>query len=285
MTTTQWLLVVFGTLISFAVGSFLCVVIERLPVELDEPNEYGDRYDTRAWADVLGGSSRCSSCGAAIRPIDKVPVLSWFLLRGRCRGCGDRIPGFHPIVEMVVPVLFLGSVCVIGMNWRILPLLALIPAGVVVSAIDLRTMIVPTKVVWPALAIVIALSILSSSVEGEWPWLATSLVGLCTLAGPLFLLWFLLPSGMGFGDVRLAVLLGWAVGFYGGSNPAAGAILAMFVLSAASIIGLVVGFVALGARGRKAKVPWGPSLFAAALLAIAVAEPFLDPIGVWILYS
>lgn len=72
-----------------------------------------------------------------------------------------------------------------------------------------------------------------------------------TLAGPLFLLWFLLPSGMGFGDVRLAVLLGWTVGFYGGAEPLAGVILAVFVLFAASILGIVVGVTALGARGRR----------------------------------
>ncbi|HNI36590.1 MAG TPA: prepilin peptidase, partial [Microthrixaceae bacterium] len=73
MSPTQWVLLVFGTMIAFAVGSFLCVVIERLPVELAEPNEYGDRFDTRPWGEVLGGHSRCSSCGEPIRAIDKIP--------------------------------------------------------------------------------------------------------------------------------------------------------------------------------------------------------------------
>ena len=281
MTATQWVLVVFGTLMSFAVGSFLCVVIERLPVELAEPNEYGDRFDTRPWGEVLGGHSRCSSCGEPIRAIDKIPVVSWFILRGRCRGCAERIPGFHPMVEFLVPLLFVGSVWAIGMDWRILPLLGLIPAGVAVSAIDLRTLIVPTKIIWPACALVVGLSLLSAAIEGEWAWLLTALVGLVSLAGPLFVLWFFLPSGMGFGDVRLAVLLGWTVGFYSGTEPIAGAILAMVLLFSASVIGIVVGVVALGARGRKAKVPWGPSLFAAALIVIALAEPILDAFGVW----
>ena len=281
MTPTQWVLVVFGTLISFAVGSFLCVVIERLPVALDEPNDYGDLYDTRPWGEVLGGNSRCSSCGEPIRAVDKIPVLSWFLLRGKCRGCGDRIPGFHPVVELLVPLLFLGAVWAIGLDWRILPLLGLIPAGVAVSAIDARTMIVPTRIVWPAFALVVALSVISAAIAGEWAWLLTALVGLAVLAGPLFVLWFLLPRGMGFGDVRLAVLLGWTVGFYGGTQPVAGALLAVLVLFAASVFGLFVGIVAMGARGRKAKVPWGPSLFAAAFLAVVVAEPFLDAFGAW----
>ncbi len=281
MTPSQWVLVVFGTLVALAVGSFLCVVIERLPVELDEPNDYGDSYDTRPWAEVLGGSSRCSSCGEPIRASDKIPVLSWFLLRGKCRGCGDRIPGFHPVAEFLVPLLFLSAAGVVGMDWRILPLLGLIPAGVAVSAIDIRTLIVPTRIVWPTLGLVVVLSVLSAAIDGQWMWLRTALVCLASLAGPLFILWFLMPRGMGFGDVRLAVLLGWTVGFYGGVEPVAGVILALFVLFGASVLGIIVGVVALGARGRKAKVPWGPSLFAASLVAIALAEPLLDGFGVW----
>lgn len=284
MTPTQWVLVVFGTLIAFAVGSFLCVVIERLPVELDKPNDYGDNFDTKPWGEVLGGSSRCSSCGASIRAVDKIPVLSWLLLSGRCRGCGDRIPGFHPVVELAVPLLFLTAVWTIGLDWRILPLLGLIPAGVAVSVIDIRTLIVPTRIIWPAFGLVVVLSIISAALAGELAWLLTALVGLVSLAGPLFVLWFAMPRGMGFGDVRLAVLLGWTVGFYGGVEPIAGVILAVLVLFGASVLGIIVGVVALGARGRKAKVPWGPSLFVAALLAIALAEPVLDGFGVWALH-
>ncbi len=281
MTGAEPVVLIFGTLLAFAVGSFLCVIIDRLPVELDEPNEYGDLYDTRSWGEVLGGRSRCSSCGEPVRARDNIPVLSWLLLRGRCRGCGERIPAFHPIVELLVPLLFLGAVWSIGWDWRLLPVLGLIPAGVAVSAIDLRTMIVPTRIVWPAFGLIVVLSLIVGTLESQPAWLVTASAGLVTLAGPLFLLWFLLPSGMGFGDVRLAVLLGWTVGFYGGAEPLAGVILAVFVLFAASILGIVVGVTALGARGRKAKVPWGPSLVAAALLGIALAEPILDGFGVW----
>jgi len=278
---SQWVLVVFSTLGASAVGSFLCVVIERMPVELDEPNEFGDLYDTRPWREVLGGVSRCSACGEPIRARDMVPILSWVSLRGRCRGCDARIPGFHPLIESLVPALFLAAVWIIGWDWRLLPVLGLIPAGVTVAAIDARTMIVPTRIVWPAVAAVVALSVASAGFTSSWPWLLTALVGALSLSGPLFVLWFLLPNGMGFGDVRLAVLLGWTVGFYGGSKPVSGLILAVFVLFTASCLGIIVGVVALGARGRKAKVAWGPSLVAAAFVAIAVAEPLLEPFGVW----
>jgi len=283
VTATQLVLVVFGTLIALAVGSFLCVIIDRLPVELDEPNEYGDSYDTRPWGQVMAGHSRCSDCGEPVRPRDNIPVVSWLMLRGRCRGCGARIPAFHPVVELLVPLLFLGAVWTIGWDWRLLPVLGLIPAGVAISVIDLRTMIVPTRIVWPAFGLVVALSVVSAAIEGEWMWLLTSAIGLMSLAGPLFALWFILPKGMGFGDVRLSVLLGWTVGFYGGTQPVAGALLAILTLLAASVVGLVTGVTVLGARGRNAKVPWGPSLFAASLVVIALAQPFLEPFGVYAL--
>lgn len=281
MSSSEIVLVVAGTLAAFAVGSFTCVIVDRLPVKLDEPNEYGDLYDTRPWREVLGGHSRCSECGEPVRPTDNIPVLSWFLLRGRCRGCGSRIPVFHPVIEVLTPLLFLGAVWTIGWDWRLLPAVALIPAALAVSAIDLRTMIVPTRVVWPATGLVVALSVASAAVGEEWAWLVTAFVGLLTLAGPLFLLWFLLPSGMGFGDVRLAVLLGWATGFYAGSDPVAGLLLNVTVLLVAALVGLVLGISVMGARGRKAKVPFGPSLVIAALLAIGLAEPFLLPFGVY----
>lgn len=283
MNPTEVVLLVACTLIAFAVGSFMCVVIDRLPVQLDEPNEYGDLYDTQPWKEVLGGHSRCSSCGEPVRAVDNIPVLSWLTLKGRCRGCGDRIPAFHPVVEALVPLLFLVSVWTIGWDWRLLPLVGLIPAGVAVSVIDLRTMIVPTRIVWPAFGCVVILSVVSASIAGTWLWLLTAVVGLLSLAGPLFLLWFLLPKGMGFGDVRLAVLLGWTVGFYAGVRPVAGLLLAVIVLFMASVIGLITGVAVLGVRGRKAKVPWGPSLFAAALLAIFFAEEILEPFGIWAL--
>lgn len=281
MSGTELVGVLFGTLAFAAIGSFTCVIIDRLPLKLDEPNEYGELWDTRPWRDVLGGHSRCSSCGIPVRAIDNVPVLSWLILRGRCRGCGEPIPAFHPIVELLCPLLFLGAVATVGWSWTLLPALWLIPVGVAVAAIDLRTLIVPTRIVWPALAVAVALSVGAAVASGQLGRLGTAAVGLATLAVPLFLLWFAMPAGMGFGDVRLATLLGWTVGFYAGTQLVAGAILAVVLLSVASIVGLVVGIVALGARGRKAKVPFGPALVVATYFCIAAAPQIIEPFGVW----
>jgi leader peptidase (prepilin peptidase)/N-methyltransferase len=278
---TEIVLLVFGALLFLALGSFCCVIIDRLPLALDEPNEYGELWDTRPWGQVFGGNSRCSDCGEPVHFYDNIPVLSWLALRGKCRGCGERIPAFHPIVELVCPALFLLTIWSIGWGWQLLPVLWLIPVGVTISAIDLRTLMVPTRIVWPAFAVAVVLTLLAAGLLGNWIWLVTALVGLVTLAGPLFLIWFALPAAMGFGDVRLAVLLGWTLGFYAGSEPLAGLFLALVCLVVSSVVGLVVGIVALGARGRKAKVPFGPAFFAGAIFCILMAPKILEPFGIY----
>lgn len=280
MSTAHLVLAIFGTLAAFAVGSFTGVVIDRLPLALDEPNQYGELWDTRPWPEVLGGNSRCSSCGEPVRAFDNIPVVSWLLLRGKCRGCGDKIPAFLPIVEILTPLLFLGAVWGIGADWRLMPALWLIPVGLAVAVIDLRTMIVPTRIVWPAFFVSVALSVAAAAIEGEWMWLRSAAVGLAVLAGPLFVIWFINPRGMGFGDVRLATLLGMNVGLFAGVRPMGAVILTICCMAAAAIIGVVTGVLALGARGRKAQVPFGPSLIAAAFLCMVLASPILSPFGI-----
>ncbi len=281
MSSSEIVLLVFGALLFLAMGSFCCVIIDRLPLALDEPNEYGELWDTRPWGQVFGGSSRCSDCGQPVRPYQNIPVVSWLALRGKCSNCTAKIPAFHPVVELLCPALFLLSIYSIGWGWQLLPVLWLIPVGVTVSAIDLRTLMVPTRIVWPAFAVSAVLTVVAATLLGEWRLLLTALVGLVALAGPLFLIWFALPAAMGFGDVRLAVLLGWTMGFYAGSDPLAGLFLALVCLVVSSVVGLVVGIVALGARGRKAKVPFGPAFFVGAMFCILMAPKILEPFGIY----
>lgn len=278
MNSAEVVVLVLGTLAFLAIGSFICVIIDRLPVALDEPNKYGEVWDTAGWSEVLGGRSRCSSCGTEVGAFQNIPVFSWLVLRGRCRTCGERIPAFHPMVELLVPALFVGSVLVLGFDWTILPALWLIPVGVAVSVIDLRTFMVPTRIVWPAFFIAVALCAAVSAIEGEWSWMLSGLIGLLVFAGPLFVLWFALPQGMGFGDVRLATILGFSIGFYALGSLTGAAFLAVLAIAAASVIGLLLGVIALGARGRKAKVPFGPAMVIAAFLCIALSEPIVDAI-------
>lgn len=279
MSPAEIVAVVLGAAAFLAIGSFTCVVIDRLPLQLDEENRFGELWDTRPWPEVLGGTSRCSSCGVAVRPHQNIPVVSWIVLRGRCSSCGDRIPGFHPWVELAAPLLFLAAVWSLGFDWALVPVLWLIPVGLAVAVIDLRTLIVPTRIVWPAFFVSVALTVLVAAIEGEWSWLLSALIGVAVFAGPLFVLWFAMPSAMGFGDVRLTVLLGWNLGFYAGTELFAPVILALIAMTVAAIVGLLIGVVALGLRGRKAKVPFGPALVISAFACILLAEPILEPFG------
>lgn len=277
MTTTQLILVVFGAIAFFALGSFTCVVIDRLPRRLDEENKFGELWDTNTWSHVLGGSSRCSSCGEPIRVYDNIPVIAWLLLRGKCRGCGQPIPAFHLLVELAAPVLFLLSVWALGADWRLLMVGWLIPVGLAISVIDLRTFMVPTRLVWPALAVTLVLAVVVAAIEDEWMWLASGVIGIIVLAGPLFAIWWMMPRGMGFGDVRLATLVGFNVGFFAGTNLAHAAFLTVIALALASTLGLVLGLAAMGARGRKAKVPFGPTIMLGGYMCMLFAAQILEP--------
>jgi leader peptidase (prepilin peptidase)/N-methyltransferase len=300
VTTLQTVLVaVFGVLIMSAIGSFMCVIIDRLPKYLDEPNEYHEHWDTNSWSDVLGGNSRCSSCGAPVRPRDNIPVLSWLLLRGRCRNpeCAERIPSFHPLVELAVPAFSAAIVWANGWSWWLLPWLALVPVGIAIAVIDWRTLMVPTRLVWPSFAIVVVLSAVAALAEGDPAALLGGLVGIAVLAGPLFVLWWIQPTGIGFGDVRLTVLLGWTIGSAAmavGGPWVSSLFIALIAMVVASALGIVAGLATLGRplpstlqylqdQGakrtpfRKRPVPFGPPLVVSALLALIVVQPFVEP--------
>ncbi|MCC6494761.1 MAG: prepilin peptidase, partial [Propionibacteriaceae bacterium] len=254
------------------IGSFTNVVIHRLPCPLDEPNEFGDVWDTNPWRSVLGGDSSCADCGRKLTVADLIPVFSWLVLRGRCRDCGARIPAYHPLVEALVPALGVVAWVVVGWGWRLPLLLWLIPTGLAISVIDFQVLIVPTRIVWPSFFVAVAIAVAVALVIDQPRFLLNGLVGIAALAGPLFVIWFIMPSGMGFGDVRLATLLGWCVGFSSGRSYGHSATLSFLTLAAAAVLGLIIGIGALGARGRNAKVPFGPSLLIAGW-AVALFAP------------
>lgn len=282
MSSTQIVILsVIALAAAAAVGSFICVIIDRLPIELDEPDEFGDTFGTRPWREVFGGSSRCSSCGASIRWYQKVPVVSWIALRGRCGSCQAPIPAFHPAVELAVPLLGTWLVLEVGWSWRLVPALWLIPVGIAVAVIDLRTLIVPTRLVWPAFGGSIALSAAVALAETTPRWLFGGMVGLVALALPLAILWFIVPGGMGFGDVRLSVLLGWTVGFTTVSGSWMTAVFtSVAALTCAALVGIVLGLAGGVARGQQAKIPFGPALVIGALVCIAYGADLIGPFDI-----
>ena len=276
--TLTMLLVALGACALASVGSFTNVVIARLPRSLMVPNEFGESWTTNPWKDVLSGRSRCDSCDAAVGAWDNVPVISYVVLRGKCRHCRSHIGAFHPLVEAAVPALGLALVWRLGWSIDLLPLLVALPATVAIAVIDARTMIVPTSLVWPSAGVVVALSGLVCASTSNWAPVRSAAIGTVMLALPMLAIWFAMPGGMGFGDVRLSVLLGWLCGW--SAAPAAATVVAMLTAMCLllacliSIAAVMIGGVFSGSSlSRRTKVAFGPGLVVATWLVVAVGGP------------
>jgi leader peptidase (prepilin peptidase)/N-methyltransferase len=237
----------FGALI----GSFLNVVVYRVPAGLS----------------VVRPGSACPGCGAPIRPWDNVPVVSWLALRGRCRDCAQPISARYPLVEAATAVLF------VLVAWRFAPsildtqekaaaiagviqlvaFLYLTGVSVALALIDLDTHTLPNAIVYPSYVVGTVLLVASGLIAGDTAALLTAGVGM----GGLFLLYLLIalvsPGGMGFGDVKLAGVLGLYLGFLGVGPLVIGAF-AAFVLG--GLYGVVLIVVKRGARSGIAFGPW-----------------------------
>ncbi|MBK6671113.1 MAG: prepilin peptidase [Actinobacteria bacterium] len=142
-----------GIAAAFAVASFTGVIVDRLPKPLDEPNAGGDTWDTNPWREVLGGRSHCLTCGAPVAAYDNIPVVSYLVLLGRCRSCKQRFGIGHVLLELLIPALLILMTIRVGVRWMLIPALVAVPVGVAIAAIDFRTLIVPTRLVWPAAAV------------------------------------------------------------------------------------------------------------------------------------
>jgi len=220
-------LVVFAAALGLAVGSFLNVVIHRVP-----------RRESVVWP-----GSRCPRCGAPIRARDNVPLLSYLLLRGRCRRCRSPIPARYPLVEGLTGALFAAAAWEFGPGLRLLWALALLAALVALAATDLEHRLLPNAVVLPAAAAGLILS--AAADPARWWAYPLSALG---VAGGLLALALARPGGMGMGDVKMGGMLGAFLGPY--------AFLAVFLgaLGGALVSG---GLMALGRAGRESRLPFG----------------------------
>jgi len=216
---------------------------------------------------ITAGRSHCPKCGAQIRAYDNVPLVSWLLLRGKCRDCGAPISWRYPLGEALTAALFAAIAAVDGLSWLLVPPLLFVSALVVVSQVDLEKKIIPDIVILPVAALGLPLMI----VLGSAPWWQWPVAGLGA-AGFLFLIsevYYRIRhvEGMGFGDVKLALCMGVYLG------PAV--VPALFV---GFIGGAVVGVVLIGGRrgGGKTAIPFGPFLAAGAILALFFGGALID---------
>lgn len=237
------------------VGSFLNVVIHRVP-----------RHES-----VVSPRSACPSCGTEITNRDNIPVVSWLLLHGRCRSCGEPISPRYPLVELLTGIIFALVGARLGADWA-LPAFLFFSAGLIaLSAIDLDTYLLPRKVVYPTLFGTAGLLLMAAAVTRDLRGVAEAAAGGVIAFAIFFAIHFASPKGMGFGDVRLSAVIGMALGWIQLPLVGIGLFLA-FVL--ATIVGL--SLMLFGGRSRKDKVPFGPFLAAGAMLALLVGQPLLD---------
>jgi leader peptidase (prepilin peptidase)/N-methyltransferase len=228
-----------------ALGSFLNVVSVRVPLGRS----------------IVRPPSACMSCGTQLAWYDNVPVLSYLLLRGRCRSCGEKINSLYPAVEVATALLVAACSLTFGLSWDALVSAFFCAVLVAISATDLEHRIVPNKIVLPATAIVlVAQTALHPS--PEWA------LGALGASGFLFLAALFYPAGMGMGDVKLALLLGAMLGRLVG----VGVMLGML----AALIPSVVLLARHGSAARKMGIPFAPFLALGAIVALFAGQPLLD---------
>jgi leader peptidase (prepilin peptidase)/N-methyltransferase len=232
-------------LFGLVVGSFLNVVIHRVPLRQS----------------VVWPASRCPACGEPIAPLDNVPVLSYALLRGRCRNCKARISARYPLVEALTGALFAAAAYEFGLDLRLLSALVLISTLVALAGIDLEHRLLPNAIVGPAALAGLTLSVLESP-ERWWVYPVSALA----VAGGLFTLAIAYPGGMGMGDVKMGGMLGVFLGPY--------AALAVFL---GAFFGAITGglLMATGKIQRRHALPFGVFMALGGILTLFVGPQLL----------
>lgn len=229
---------------ALAVGSFLNVVVARVP----------------ARRSILHPPSSCGTCETEIARRDNVPVVSYLLLRGRCRHCGARISPLYPVVELVTAGLIVACFAVFGATaWAALAA-AFCAVLVALSVIDLQHRIVPNRIVLPAAALALAAH---TAIDPSLAWLAWALGA----SGALFLVVLAYPKGLGMGDVKLALLLGAVLG--------ASVTVALMIGLFAALVPSAVLFARHGPSARKMGVPLVPFLALGAVFALFFGDALL----------
>jgi leader peptidase (prepilin peptidase) / N-methyltransferase len=254
----MWFLLVVAAVLGLTIGSFLNVVIYRVP----------------NGKSLISPSSHCPHCQTPIRNRHNVPVLGWLVLRGRCADCAAPISARYPLIELVTG----GAFALVA--WRLYSTdrLAGLPAwlyftaiAIALAAIDIDCHRLPNAIVlpsYPVLVLLLAVPLLWQ--QDYWALLRTA-IGCAALFGGYFALALAYPKGMGFGDVKLAGLIGAVLGWLSYSALLVGAF-------AAFLLGGVAGIAVIASRRGTGKtpLPFGPFMLAGAALALYANQPILD---------
>jgi leader peptidase (prepilin peptidase)/N-methyltransferase len=261
--------VVLAGVLGLLIGSFLNVVVYRVP----------------AGASVVSPPSACPGCGSAIKPYDNIPVLSWMVLRGRCRECREPISARYPLVELAGGLAFVGVAWwwsasqgipdsvgeLISGGLALLAFLYLASISIALALIDVDVHRLPDRIVLPAYGVLGALLWSSALVAGQPEAIVRSAVGSASLALFYVALAFVKPGAMGLGDVKLAGVLGLASAWLGWPQFVVGAF-------GAFIVGGLFAIALLATRrvSRGSGIPFGPWMLAGAWVGIVAGEPLVS---------
>ncbi len=249
------LLIAVCALFGLAIGSFLNVVIYRVPIHKS----------------IVSPRSSCPTCATPILERDNIPVISWLILKGKCRSCHEPISARYPLIELACAALFAGAAARFGFNWYLPTALILLATLLALSFIDLEHLRLPKSIIYTCLVAMVALLVLDASITNDWHRLL--IAGICAVAWfAVFLINALSPRALGFGDVRLSLILGLGLGWLGIRY----VLLGFF---ASNLIGAVIGLLLIAAKKktRSEPVPYGVYLSLGTALTLFAGAELLAP--------
>ena len=240
-------LVTYFFILGLIIGSFLNVVIYRMPEKKS----------------IIKPPSHCPQCKTRLKVIDLIPVLSYLSTKGKCRYCGAEISWQYPFVELLTGFIFLGAYLKFGLTAELFIMLLLISALIVISLIDYKYLIIPNVITYSGIIIGLLTAIIFDYIT-----IFSSLLGIVIPALILLVIALIFKGGMGMGDVKLASMLG---AFLGTIDTLAG----IFI---GSLLGSVIGLslMGLGVLKRKDRIPFGPFICFGAVIMIFFGEFLID---------
>ncbi|WP_424681517.1 prepilin peptidase [Frateuria sp. YIM B11624] len=270
-----WLWLVCAGVLGLLVGSFLNVVILRLPARLEAQWRREAQQELALEAadeplppGIVRESSHCPHCKHPLSAADNIPLFGWLLLRGRCRYCRAPISIQYPLVELLSGMLSVAVVWKFGPGWEALAGLVFTWMLVALAGIDFRTQLLPDQLTFPLLWLGLLLSLLPMFVL-PGPAILGAALGYLSLWSVYWLFKLLTgKEGMGYGDFKLLAALGAWMG--------PGALLPVVLLS--SLVGAIIGglLIALSRHGREVPMPFGPFIAMAGWIWFIAGEPLLQ---------